>query len=153
MSESGITYDDSNSDNIEPLHAPEDETEQGIRISEERWSKEQFTVSYEETQNKAVDKQVLDTGQLVLVREQKDVTRQPYRVERTEHKNRIEIILTSCEDNDQIEFVSQSPYGYKWKAKQNGETKLGHELSVIPVSDQFLVDELNAEEEYVSQAI
>lgn len=152
----GVTYDDTASTDISTTnnHNNDNKSGQGIRVGQERWKEEYFTVPYEESHNKTLDKRFLETGQIVIAREDKKTKKCPYRVERTEYDTYIKIVLVSCHGGaPDIRFISRGEHGYKWRVERNGKKKPGHEISVMAVSDKYLVDQLNAEEAYLSGAI
>lgn len=152
----GVTYDDSASEDISVYSdAPGSTAGKGIRVSKERWEEEYFTVPYRvASHNKTLDKRFLETGQIVSVREDKKTKKCPYRVERTEYDTYIKIVLMSCHGGaPDIRFISRGEHGYKWRAERNGDSKSGHEISVLGIPDEFLVEELDAQEAYLSGAI
>lgn len=156
MTSQGVTYNERDSVDVSTTNNYDNDhkTGKGIRVSEERWEDEYFTIPYEESHNKSLDKRFLETGQIVAVREDKKTKNCPYRVKREEFDTYIKITLTSCHGGaPDILFISRGEHGYKWKVERNGNTKPGHEISVMAVSDQFLVEQLEAKEEYVSGAI
>lgn len=147
-SHQGVRYEDS------PANKDECDTGKGIRVDKDRWEEEYFTVPHSQSYNKTLDKRFLETGQIVIVRENKSTKKCPYRVERTEYDTYIKIVLTSCHGGTpDIHLLSRGKYGYKWTAERNGKSKAGHEVTVMPVSDEFLVEQLGAEEAYLAGAV
>lgn len=151
-SHNGIKYDADTTIDVSKSGSDE-KTGQGVRVSQERWEEEFFTLPYEERHNMSLDKQNLESGQIVAVKDETP-NKCPYRVERTEKEDHIELLLEPCHGGAKtIRFVSRGKTGFEWKLKRDGSTYPGYKLTVVGISDEFLVEKLDAEKAYVAGAI